>query len=112
MSSPVRVCILAGLALLAPVLAAATEDAAPHAAFEPSFASLIERTAPAVVNIYARKIERATFAARRLDGSAFWRLFRDTLLFGYGRERIENSLGSGVIVDADGVIVAEHAIHQ
>lgn len=70
-----------------------------------SFAPLIEKTVPAVVNIYARKIVRTRSAARFVDGSAFWRLFRDTLLFGYGRDRIENSLGSGVIVRPEGVIV-------
>jgi serine protease Do len=75
-----------------------------------SFAPLIERTAPAVVNIYAQKIVGARSPAPFLDGSAFWRLFSDTLLFGYGRERIENSLGSGVIVRADGIIVTNHHV--
>src|SRR6187401_2594167 len=55
-----------------------------------SFAPLVEKTAPAVVNVYAQKIVRARSPAQLLDGSAFWRLFRDTLLFGYGRDRIEN----------------------
>ena len=73
-----------------------------------SFAPLVEKSAPAVANIYARKIVRAR--SQTLDGSAFWRLFRDTLLFGYGRERIENSLGSGVIVRADGIIVTNHHV--
>ncbi|MGQ0486168.1 MAG: trypsin-like peptidase domain-containing protein [Hyphomicrobiales bacterium] len=82
--------------------AALAEAPAPPAQ---SFAPLIEKTAPAVVNIYARKIVQTRSATRFLDGSAFWRLFRDTLLFGYGRDRIENSLGSGVIVRPDGVIV-------
>jgi serine protease Do len=75
-----------------------------------SFAPLIERTAPAVVNIYAQKIVGARSPAPFLDGSAFWRLFSDTLLFGYGRERIENSLGSGVIVRADGIIVTNNHV--
>jgi Do/DeqQ family serine protease len=73
-----------------------------------SFAALVEKSAPAVVNIYARKIIRSR--SQSLDSSAFWRLFRDTLLFGYGRERIENSLGSGVIVRVDGIIVTNHHV--
>jgi serine protease Do len=75
-----------------------------------SFAPLIERTAPAVVNIYSEKIIRSRSATRYLDGSAFWRLFRDTLLFGYGQDRIEHSLGSGVSVSANGVIVTNHHV--
>ena len=43
---------------------------------------------------------------------AFWRLFRDTLLFGYGQDRIENSLGSGVIVRSNGIVVTNHHVIQ
>jgi len=75
-----------------------------------SLAPLIDRTAPAVVNIYAQKLVRSRSATRYLDGSAFWRLFRDTLLFGYGQDRVENSLGSGVIVRSDGIIVTNHHV--
>src|SRR5260370_35605066 len=92
--------------LFAPVVAA--EDAPP--APGQSLAPLIETTAPSVVNIFARKVIRSRSATRYLDGSAFWRLFRDTLLFGYGQDRFENALGSGVIVEANGVIVTNHHV--
>ena len=75
-----------------------------------SLAPLVEKTAPAVVNIYAQKLVRSRSAARLLDGSGFWRLFRDSLLFGYGKDRIENSLGSGVIVATEGVIVTNNHV--
>jgi serine protease Do len=75
-----------------------------------TFAPIVERAAPAVVNIYAARIVRSRSPAHVLDGSAFWRLFRDTLLFGYGRQRFENSLGSGVIVDRNGTIVTNHHV--
>ena len=75
-----------------------------------SLAPLVEKTSPAVVNIYARKLFKSRSAARLLDGSSFWRLFRDSLLFGYGKDRIENSLGSGVIVATEGVVVTNNHV--
>ncbi len=59
-----------------------------------SFAPVVERAAPAVVNIYTRRViqQRSPFA-----GDPFFERF-----FGGGfdapRERVQNSLGSGVIV--------------
>ena len=75
-----------------------------------SLAPLVEKTAPAVVNIYAQKLLKSRSAARLLDGSGFWRLFRDSLLFGYGNDRIENSLGSGVIVASEGMVVTNNHV--
>jgi serine protease Do len=76
-----------------------------------SFAPLVERTAPAVVSIFARTLVRHPGAPAVLQSSALWRLFSDALLFGYGaRERVENSLGSGVIVRPDGIVVTNHHV--
>ena len=76
-----------------------------------SFAPLVEMTAPAVVNIFARKVIKPEGTPPAFGDTALWRLFSDALLFGYGaRERIENSLGSGVIVGADGTIVTNHHV--
>ncbi|MCK0149764.1 trypsin-like peptidase domain-containing protein [Marivita sp. S6314] len=73
-----------------------------------SFAPLVKEAAPAVVNIYARQIvqSRSPF-----EGDPFFgNLFRD---FGASRPRVQNSLGSGVIVSADGFVVSNyHVIGQ
>ncbi len=112
--SPVRLTLRSIVIALLLMPAAAKADnrptAAPNQTTAFSYAPLIDKTAPAVVNIYTRRIVPSASVTRVLDGSAFWQLFRDTLLFGYGRDRIENSLGSGVIVTAKGVIVTNHHV--
>ncbi len=62
-----------------------------------SFSPIVKRTAPAVVNVYSRRVVR-----QQLD--PFWSLFAG----GVPRERVEQSLGSGSIVRADGVILTNH----
>lgn len=67
-----------------------------------SFAPLVRQAAPAVVNIYAQRIvaERSSpFAADPFFGD----LFRD---FGQITPRVQNSLGSGVILTEDGIVVS------
>lgn len=112
--SPVRLIVTAIVGALFLLSAAAGAENRPpvwpNQTIAYSFAPLIDKAAPAVVNIYTRKIIPSASVTRVLDGSAFWQLFRDTLLFGYGRDRIENSLGSGVIVTAQGVIVTNHHV--
>ncbi|MGH6875669.1 MAG: trypsin-like peptidase domain-containing protein, partial [Aestuariivirgaceae bacterium] len=72
-----------------------------------SFAPLVRQTGPAVVNVYARtRVKtRSVFA----DDPFFRRFFGDDT-FGMPRERVQNSLGSGVIVDSSGVIVTNHHV--
>src|SRR5258707_2708662 len=100
-------CGLAGLVLWT---SAATGDVQPGQVAVYSFAPLIEKAAPAVVNIYTRKIVRSRSAARGLAGSAFWPLLRDTLLLGSRQARIENSLGSRVIVSTGSLIVTHNQL--
>lgn len=101
------------IAALAPSAAAGDQRRVPVNRDEVtlSFAPLIAKTAPAVVNIFARKLVHEPGIPRAFGDAALWRLFSDALLFGYGaRERIENSLGSGVIVRADGIVVTNHHV--
>jgi Do/DeqQ family serine protease len=76
-----------------------------------SFAPLVKRVAPAVVNIFTRK----TVARRKISP-----LFNDPFFkrfFGpqFGpqegpKKKIQNSLGSGVIVNSNGTIVTNHHV--
>jgi Do/DeqQ family serine protease len=62
-----------------------------------SFAPIVRRAAPAVVNVYSRRVVR-----QQID--PFWSLFSG----GIPRDRVQQSLGSGSIVRADGVILTNH----
>src|SRR5262245_56650658 len=67
-----------------------------------SFARIVKRTAPAVVNVYVRG-KAPSFVSPFADDPVFRRFFGDR--FGMPQERVQSSLGSGVIVSADGVVV-------
>ena len=77
-----------------------------------SFAPLVEKVAPAVVNIFTRKLVREGAASPLLEEPITARLFGRALPLIGERERFENALGSGVIVRSDGVIVTNHHVIQ
>jgi Do/DeqQ family serine protease len=66
-----------------------------------SFAPIVKQTAPAVVNVYVRG--RVQVQSPFGDDPFFRRFFGEG--FGLPQERMQNSLGSGVIVSADGMVV-------
>src|SRR5690606_31480182 len=73
-----------------------------------SFAPVVKRVAPAVVNVYGLK----TVAQRNhpfLDDPFFRRFFGGEG-FGIPGERAQRSLGSGVIVDPSGIVVTNHHV--
>ncbi len=74
-----------------------------------SFAPVVRIAAPAVVNIYSRRVVRAG-PSPFLDDPFFRRFFGENFSLGLPRQRVENSLGSGVIVAADGTIVTNHHV--
>lgn len=90
----------------APPVAEAPPAAAPAAAPvlpRLTYAEAVERAAPAVVNIYTARV-----VTERMPPSGIEQLFGD--LWPRYRQRVERSLGSGVIVDAGGHIVTNHHV--
>lgn len=70
------------------------------------FVPVVKEAAPAVVNIYAKRVVNVRSSPFRND-PFFSDLFRD---FGGTRQRVQNSLGSGVILSADGIVVSNYHV--
>ncbi|CUH50931.1 trypsin-like peptidase domain-containing protein [Shimia marina] len=99
-------------ALIACVLAVATplmaETKIPQSQAEISlgFAPLVKEAAPAVVNIFAKQIVQVRQSP--FTGDPFFdQFFRG---FGNSQPRVENSLGSGVILSEDGIVVSNYHV--
>lgn len=69
-----------------------------------SFAPVVKKTSPAVVNIYTKRVVKQRVSPF-LGDPLFEQFFGDLGARGLSREQVESSLGSGVIVEGDGVIV-------
>ena len=74
-----------------------------------SYAPLVKRVTPAVVNIYTKKLVKQRVSP--LFNDPFFRqFFGGGLPQGFLRQRLENSLGSGVVVRGDGLIVTSNHV--
>jgi serine protease Do len=71
-----------------------------------TFAPVVKRVAPAVVNVYSQSVVR-TEVNPLFSDPLFQRFFGASPEF---RQRVQQSLGSGVIVRADGVIVTNNHV--
>ena len=92
------------LGLSAPVMA---EQKVPEtqAEISLSFVPLVKQSAPAVVNIYATRVTQSrpnTF----MNDPFFQRFFEG----GQPEPRVQNSLGSGVILSSDGIVVSNYHV--
>lgn len=100
--------LLIALTLAAAPLGAAADTVPEGAAqISLSFAPVARQAAPAVVNIYATRV-----VADRVSPFAADPLFRDFFDdLARSQPRVQNALGSGVIVAADGLVVSnEHVV--
>jgi Do/DeqQ family serine protease len=73
-----------------------------------SFAPIVKRVAPAVVNVYASRTVRQRVSPFFSD--PFFRRFFGDGGVGPRSQRVQRSLGSGVIVDPSGLLVTNHHV--
>jgi Do/DeqQ family serine protease len=92
-------------ALLRPAAVTLAQEKLPppsREAAQYSFAPIVRKAAPAVVNVYVRTRVQ-TFSSPFANDPFFRRFFGDS--FGQPSERIMSSLGSGVIINPEGLVV-------
>jgi len=94
------------LALMAGPLTAQQQVPQSAAQMQLSFVPLVKEATPAVVNIYAKIITQAQRTPLQRD-PFFERFFRDPYS---EKPRVQNSLGSGVILSADGIVVSNYHV--
>jgi Do/DeqQ family serine protease len=98
--------VIVHLLIWAPAFAEAAPKVAPQSPGEVrlSFAPVVKKVRPAVVNVYASRVE--TMPRNPLFDDPIFRQF-----FGSGDDsRVSKSLGSGVIVDPSGLVVTNYHV--
>jgi Do/DeqQ family serine protease len=102
-----RICMAVFLILAMPVAAPAQDRRVPASAADVklSYAPIVQRVTPAVVNVYAAKVIQNRNPL--LDDPVFRRFFG---VPGQQPEQMQRSLGSGVMVDPSGLVVTNNHV--
>jgi Do/DeqQ family serine protease len=103
-SETMRVVLLILSLLGGPLAAQSVPEAV--AQMQLSFVPLVKEAAPAVVNIYAKIMAEPERTPLQRD-PFFERFFRDPFS---EKPQVQNSLGSGVILSADGIVVSNYHV--
>ena len=77
---------------------------------EISFAPLVKKTAPAVVNIYTKRTVSKKVQNPFMADPLFAPFFRNDVFGGQLKQQVEDALGSGVIIDPEGLVVTNYHV--
>lgn len=92
--------------MLSPVVAQERLVPESKAQVQLSFAPVVKQVSPSVVNVYGQRVERS----RAMPMDDFFRRFFGDTGPGMPRERVQRSLGSGVVVDASGLVITNNHV--
>lgn len=75
-----------------------------------SYAPVVKKVTPAVVNVYTRKVVKGRQRRSPFAGDPLFERFFGDQFGGRTRDRVQSSLGSGVIVRSNGIVVTNNHV--